>query len=433
MTSTSTTSIPLLARVLIAGAGIMSLANSVTIPFLAVFLHRDLGLAPGLIGFVIGSSVFFSIFAGFVGGSLSDTLGRSRLLVFSLVGVIGSFTGLYFSDGVVAVFAFNATLSLSSSTFAPVGKALLGDLLPRARRAKTFSYQYMATNIGYAVGPVLGAAVGLAGGRSAFLIGAAGYGIYLISLSVALLLAPAVAAAGRASCGTGQKQRVGSVVRGLAESARIVAIDRRMLFLILAGLLLEAVHGRISSLLAQYLSAEFADGVTILSYVLATNAITVVSLQVVMARLTEKRSPVTSITIGGLLTVVGMAGFAFAGTLGHFIAAMVVFSVGEILIYPAEFAIIDRIAPEQNRGAYFGAQTFAQIGVFIGPFTGGLLLGAYGGTTMFLGVGLFALASVAIYLLVGRRIPGLAAPGQEVPVALPQQRRQPGQDDWRGR
>jgi MFS family permease len=91
MTSTSTTPIPLLARVLIAGAGIMSLANSVTIPFLAVFLHRGLGLAPGLIGFVIGPSVFFSIFAGFVGGSLSDSLGRTRLLVFSLLGVIGSF------------------------------------------------------------------------------------------------------------------------------------------------------------------------------------------------------------------------------------------------------------------------------------------------------------------------------------------------------
>jgi MFS family permease len=117
MTSTSTTPIPLLARVLIAGAGIMSLANSVTIPFLAVFLHRGLGLAPGLIGFVIGPSVFFSIFAGFVGGSLSDSLGRTRLLVFSLLGVIGSFIGLYFSDGVAAGFAFNATLSLSSSTF----------------------------------------------------------------------------------------------------------------------------------------------------------------------------------------------------------------------------------------------------------------------------------------------------------------------------
>jgi MFS family permease len=414
-TSTTATSIPLLARVLIGGAGIMSLANSVTIPFLAVFLHRDLGLAPGLIGFIIGSSVFFSIFAGFVGGSLSDTLGRTRLLVFSLFGVIGSFIGLYFSDSVASVFAFNATLALSSSTFAPVGKALLGDLLPRDRRAKTFSYQYMATNMGYAIGPVVGAAVGLAGGRSAFLVGAAGYGIYLIGLSCVLLLVPAAAAAGRAVAE--QKQHVGSVLRGLAESARIVAIDRRMLFLILAGLLLEAVHGRISSLLAQYLSVGFTDGVTILGFVLATNAVTVVLLQVGVSRLTEKHNPVTSITVGGLLTVAGMAGFAFADNLWHFVAAMVVFSLGEILIYPAEFAIIDRIAPDESRGAYFGAQTFAQVGVFIGPFTGGLLLGAYGGTTMFLGVGLFALASVAIYLLVGRRIAGLAASEPDRPAA----------------
>jgi MFS family permease len=425
MTSTSTTPIPSLARVLIAGAGIMSLANSVTIPFLAVFLHRDLGLAPGLIGFVIGSSVFFSIFAGFVGGSLSDSLGRTRLLVFSLLGVIGSFIGLYFSDGVAAVFAFNATLSLSSSTFAPVAKALLGDLLPRDRRAKTFSYQYMATNMGYAIGPVAGAAVGLAGGRSAFLIGAAGYGIYLIGLSGVLLLAP-TAAAGSAHSDIDEKQRIGSMMRGLAQSARIVAIDRRMLFLILAGLLLEAVHGRISSLLAQYLSAEFAGGVTTLSYVLATNAITVVLLQVMMSRLTEKRSPVTVITVGGMLTVAGMTGFAFAANLWQFIAAMVVFSLGEILIYPAEFAIIDRIAPERRRGAYFGAQTFAQIGVFIGPLTGGLLLGAYDGTTMFLGVGLFALAGVAIYLLVGRRIPNLAAGAQERPIDLPKQKESKG-------
>ncbi|MEV4282477.1 MFS transporter [Actinoplanes xinjiangensis] len=409
MTHTSTTApLPVLARVLIAGAGIMSLANSVTIPFLAVFLRKDLGLEPGMIGFIIGSSVFFSIFAGFIGGSLSDILGRARLLLTSLLGVIGSFIGLYFSDSVASVFAFNAALALSSSFFAPVGKALLSDLLPRQRRAKTFSYQYMATNMGYAVGPVVGAAVGLAGGRSAFLVGALGYGIYLIGLAAVLRRAPAAVAAGPTGPGASEKQHVRSVLRGLAESARIVAVDRRLLFLILAGLLLEAVHGRISSLLAQYLSVGFADGVMILGYVLATNAVTVVVLQVFVSRFMENRNPVTSITVGGLLTVTGMAGFAMADHLWHFVGAMVVFSLGEILIYPAEFAIIDRIAPEDSRGAYFGAQTFAQIGVFIGPVTGGLLLGAYGGTTMFLGVGMFALASVVIYLLVGRRIPGLA-------------------------
>ncbi|KUL31097.1 MFS transporter [Streptomyces regalis] len=87
MTDITTASPPVLARVLIVGSGIMSLANSVTVPFLAVFLRKELGLQPGMIGFIIGSSVFFSIFAGFVGGSLSDLLGRTRLLLISLLHV----------------------------------------------------------------------------------------------------------------------------------------------------------------------------------------------------------------------------------------------------------------------------------------------------------------------------------------------------------
>lgn len=307
-TPTPTAALPVLAKVLIVGAGIMSLANSVTVPFLAMFLRKELGLQPGMIGFVIG---------------------------------------LYFSHGVLAVFVFNAMMALSSSSFGPVGKALLSDLLPPERRVKTFSYQYMAINMGFAVGPV---------------VGAAGYGVYLVGL---------------------------------------------------AGILLEGVHGRISSLLAQHLSDGFADGTVILGYVLTTNAVTVVALQLFVSRFMERRNPVTAIVVGGLLTVVGMAGFAFSEEFWHFVVAMVVFSLGEILIYPAEFAIIDRIAPEERRGAYFGAQTFAQLGVFVGPFTGGLLLAAYDGTTMFLGVGCLALAGVVIYLLVGRRVPGLGTSGPD--------------------
>jgi MFS family permease len=287
---------------------------------------------------------------------------------------------------------------------------------------KAFSYQYMATNMGFAVGPLVGAAVGLAGGRSAFLVGALGYGVYLLGLAGILRLKSAsTAVPRRTTTAEGEGQLLGSVLKGLAESGRVVATDPRLLFLILAGLLLEAVHGRVSSLLAQHLSDGFADGTVILGFVLTTNAVTVVALQLFVSRFMEKRNPVTSIVVGGLLTILGMVGFAFSEKIWHFAAAMVVFSLGEILIYPAEFAIIDRIAPEERRGAYFGAQTFAQLGVFIGPFTGGLLLAAYGGTTMFLGVACFAAASVVIYLLVGRRIPGLGTSGTDRSVERPKE------------
>ena len=42
----TTASPPFIARLLIVGSGIMSLANSFTVPFLAVFLRRELGLDP---------------------------------------------------------------------------------------------------------------------------------------------------------------------------------------------------------------------------------------------------------------------------------------------------------------------------------------------------------------------------------------------------
>ncbi|WP_330261085.1 MFS transporter [Streptomyces sp. NBC_00539] len=406
MTTRTTTAAPPLARLLVAGSGIMMLANSISIPFLAVFLRRELGLEPGTIGFIVGSSVFFAIFAGLVGGSVSDVLGRTPLLLLSLLGVVVSFIGFYLSHSLVSVFVFNATLSLSSSSFGPVAKALLSDLLPQERRVKWFSYQYLAVNIGFSAGPMIGAFTGLSGGRETFLIAAAVYVGYFVLLGSAILLRPS-GAAGPTRRTTEESKLFGQVLEGLRGSFRALATDRTLLCLIIAGLLLEAVHSKISGVLAQHLSLGFEDGVKILSYLLTTNAVTVVLFQLLASRISQRLEPVRSIVLGGLLMFGGMAGFGLSGQAWQFIVAMVVFSIGETFIIPAEFAIIDRIAPEDRRGSYFGAQTIAQLGGFVGPFAGGLILAWYGGTAMFFVLGSFALFSVLIYLVVGRRIPGL--------------------------
>ncbi|MGW0737092.1 MFS transporter [Streptomyces sp. NPDC002851] len=414
MSSSMTTARPpLVARLLIVGSGIMSLANSISIPFLAVFLHRELGLPPGTVGFVVGSSVFFAIAAGFVGGSLSDLLGRTRLLLLSLLGVVGSFVGFYFSHHLAAVFLFNATLALSSSSFGPVAKALLSDVLPQERRVKWFSYQYLAVNVGFAVGPLIGAYAGLSGGRAAFLLGAAVYVGYFALLGLTLLLDRASRQRSSVVRTEAEGRLLRQVVRGLGDSLRAVVTDRRLLCFIAAGLLLEAVHSKISALLAQHLSIGFEDGTRILGYLLTTNAITVVVFQLVASRSAQKRQPVFSIILGGGLLFVGMVGFAMSGQAWQFVLAMVVFSIGETFIIPAEFALIDRIAPEERRGSYFGAQTFSQLGGFVGPFTGGLILGWLGGPAMFLIVGGFAVCSVLIYVVAGRRVPGLTDPARD--------------------
>jgi MFS family permease len=391
---------PFLARLLVTGSGIMSLANSVTIPFLAVFLRRELGLEPAAIGLVIGSSVFFSIAAGFFGGTLSDHFGRIPVLIAGLSGVVVSFAGFAAAEHLAAVVAANAALALSSSVFAPVGKALLGDLLPEGTRVRWFSHQYLATNAGYAIGPLLGVALGLSGARIAFAAAAAVYGLYLAALAVAARFTPSLPTPAANAQGPSGADR-------LLRSLRAVGTDPRLLILLFAGLLLESVQLRISALLAQDLDLSFDNGAQILAAVMTTNAVTVVAFQLLAARFVLRLEAVTAITVGGLLLFAGMAGFAFSTSLWHFVAAMVVFSFGEVFIVPSEFALIDHIAPPAARGAYFGAQSFTQLGGFAGPFLGGLLLAEWDGMVMYLGVGALALAAVTVYLAAGHRVPGL--------------------------
>lgn len=399
---------PFLAKLLVAGSGIMALAIAITVPFLAIFLAREMDMPPTTIGLLIGSSVFFSIFAGFLGGTLSDIFGRTRVLLTSMLCVALSFVGFYASHEVALMFVFNATLALSSASFSPVGKALLSDLLPQEHRVRWFSYQYLMANVGFAVGPLLGVFLGLSGGRSAFLVAAVSYGVYFVLLAGSLRT-------GRAVVENPPERTEGTVLTRFLDSLRAIATDRRLLVLIIAGLLLESVHMRISALLAQDLDLNFADGARMLAIVMATNAITVVVFQLVASKLVTRWDPITAIVLGGILMFAGMAGFATATTTWHFVAAMVVFSIGETFIVPSEFAVIDRISPAERRGSYFGAQTFAQLGGFVGPYLGGVLLVTWNGTVMFFVIGSLALASAGVYVGVGRRVPGLmrSAPEKE--------------------
>ncbi|MEU2663809.1 MFS transporter [Micromonospora sp. DT46] len=397
---------PRLARILVGGSGVMSLANGVTIPFLTIYLRNELGLSVSAVGLVIGSSVLFGISGGFLGGALSDIVGRRRVLLSCLLVVIGSFVGFYFARDAATAFAFNASMAFATSAFSPVAKVLISDLLPVALRVKWFSYQYLAINAGYAVGPLIGVALGLTGARLSFPAAAGVYLVYLAVLWAATrqLPRPSTGDGGLTTLG----RSTGAIVRGLGESARAVMSDRRLLLLLIGAILLETVHSRISVLLAQNFVIDFADSARVLAAVMTTNAVAVIVLQLFAAGYVQRYNPLNAITLGGILTFVGMAGFAISEQMWHYIVAMVVFTVAETLIVPSEFALVDRIAPEERRGAYFGAQTFAQVGGFTGPFLGSLVLASFGGPVMFLAIGSLALVSVALYLLVGRRIPDLS-------------------------
>jgi MFS family permease len=79
--------------------------------------------------------------------------------------------------------------------------------------------------------------------------------------------------------------------------------------------------------------------------------------------------------------------------------AVGIFTVGEVIVFPAEYMFIDRIAPEHLRGMYYGAQNLSSLGGALGPVLCGFVLASQPPQFMFYMLAAFIVAGGCFYLM----------------------------------
>ncbi|MBS4174456.1 MFS transporter [Bacillus sp. FJAT-49736] len=375
-------------HLLMLGTVFSSLTNSISLVFLPIYLMNSAHIGPVMIGVIVGAGALTATIGGFLGGTLSDFLGRNRLMLFSLLILGAVFSGFLLTSNSVLLCLLNILRGLFSSFFVTISKALLADLTPKEKRFRLFSNRYMGGNIGYAIGPIIGTYFGIAGNKTAFLFTSIIYVGYFLVMGLLLRYKNT-----SSNVGDENEEKV-----MLAEAWRVFSKDKVLLLFICGSILLTAVHGEMSVTLSQYLNKAMPyHGMELFGYLMSINGITVIVTQVLITRWSERFGLFNRIALGSLLFALGEIGFAFSqGSLG-FILAMVIFTFGEILIIPSEYAQLDEITPNGMRGMYYGAQGFSDLGNFIGPWLGGVLLSSYGGRTMFLTFALISICSIGFY------------------------------------
>lgn len=373
-------------HILLVGTVFISLTSSMSVPFLVIFLSETTDIHFAFIGVIIGVGELAAAFGGFIGGVLSDFLGRRKLMIYSLIIQSLVFIGFIYNKNPLFLLILSTVSGLSTSFFVTISKALMGDLTPKKLRFRVFSNRYLAVNLGYSIGPMLGSWLGLGGSAFAFLLTSCTYMLYAISLIFIF-----------------RKWRSKASIRSEEEKVNIVQAwnilrgDRVLFLFILGGILLTTVHGQMSVPLSEYLKENIAKGVELFGLLMSVNGMTVLLFQVHLTRWSERYSLFQRIAMGSGLFVIGELGFAFSAGWFGFIIAMFIFTVGEILIVPAEYAQIDQITPHGMRGTYYGAQNFSALGNFVGPWLSGLLLSSYGGRIMFIFMGIISVASLFFY------------------------------------
>jgi MFS family permease len=101
--------------------------------------------------------------------------------------------------------------------------------------------------------------------------------------------------------------------------------------------------------------------------------------------------------VGTVLMSIGYFGFSLSHGWVMFILSMLVLTLGEIFVFPLGGVIIDRLASEELRGTYFGANGLRSIGFFAGPWLGGLLLDATNGPLLFLVTAGVVIVGIVLY------------------------------------
>ncbi|WP_336346549.1 MFS transporter [Pseudomonas monsensis] len=379
---------PTTINLLLSASLILTLARAITLPYLVIYLSGSFSLSVADIGLVIGSTLIIGSLLSLYGGFLVDKMSSYRLiLAFSGVFTLG-FLGTFLARELWLFYSCLVLINLAYAVIDIAIKSGFGSLLPVTDRSEVFSIKYTLTNIGYAVGPFLGAGMAKLDLSLPFLLSAGlGAGFFFIYFVWG----------NRDLNATDSAQKP---VPFLAVG-KLLLQDYRLVCFTLGGLLSAVVFGQFTAYLSQYLVVTTTPESTyqIISTVVATNALMVISLQYSIGRKISHRHLNLWLVAGLSMFMMGLAGFALSTSILLWVISIAIFTVGEIIVFPTEYMFIDKIAPDNLRGMYYGAQNLSNLGAALGPVLCGIVLATQPPHYIFYMLALFIVAGGMFYFL----------------------------------
>ena len=351
--------------VLIAVSFIDQLGGALLFPFFALYITAKFNVGMVEVGILFALFSLSNFVGSILGGALTDRLGRKQVVIFSLVATAISsvFMGL---ASELEVFYIIAVLSGLFSVGGPARQAMVADILPEKRRAQGFGILRVSHNLSVAIGPAIGGLLlGITSYLSLFIIDA------LASTIVAVLFYFFIAETKPEADETEEEESVSQSFGGY------IVVMRDVLFMLFIGvcILMGLVYVNMNASLGVYLRDEFAVPEAGYGMLLSMNALMVVLFQFAITRRIENRPPLLVMAAGMLLYTIGFGMYGFVSTTIMFILAMIILTIGEMLIDPVSQALVATFSPEKMRGRYMAVFGISWMVPFaVGPYLAGLIM-----------------------------------------------------------
>ncbi len=368
-------------------------AGTMVLPFLSLYLVRELGYGTAAASAVLFAFGLGSIAGSYAGGAICGRMGTVRVQVLSLVLSAAAFLALIALHSVAAMAVGALVAGAVSDAYRPACLAAVVEAAPAALRTRALGLARLAANAGMAVGPAVG---GLLAGISYLWI-FVGEAVTCLAAAVWLL-----------------KSLHGREIRaaepGGTETVRGPSLWADGPFLALLGLVFitALVLFQVFSTMPLYLTSEYGLSERQVGLVFALNAGLIVVFEMVVIKLLERRDAALVLGFGMFLMCVGFGLIPFGRGLAYAALTVVVWTAGEMLAFPFSNALVAQRAGSGRAGEAMGMYTaMFSFAVVIAPVVGLAVLDRFGGDVLWTAAGLLG---VPVWILTALLAPTLRRP-----------------------
>ena len=323
------------------------------VPLLTIYLievrHLSVAEAGGIVS-VFGAG---NMIASLIGGQLADRIGRRATMLVSLFGGAACMFALAFAREPLEIAVMVGIAGLVGELYRPAVHAFVADVVPQAHRVDAFGILYWAINLGFAVASVIGGVLANIDFTILFIADGITMLVYGILVAVAV-----------------PETRPAKVATTTATPARSWLRDRELVILVAISSVFMLLPMQAGATLSAHMSSQ---GFTPAAYglVMAVNGVAIILVQPSVIGWIQRFDAQRVMVAAALLYGAGIAMHGLGTHVAIHMAAVIVWTFGEIIDAPTRSAVVSNLAPPEARGRYQGAlvMTFG-IAQLFGPKVG---------------------------------------------------------------
>ncbi|WP_226670230.1 MDR family MFS transporter [Metabacillus litoralis] len=340
-------------------------------PLNTIYIHEHLGKSLTVAGFVLMLNAAASVIGNLVGGILFDKIGGFKSILLGIVITLMSVITLMFFHQWPVYMYLLILIGFGSGIVFPATYALAGTVWPEGGR-KSFNAIYVAQNVGVAAGASLGGIVASVSFNYIFIANAALYAVFFLIAFFGYRNID-----GAQGSQTSILDQKGVVKNRTKFTALIILCIGYLLCWVGYVQWPSTISSHTQNLnipLHQYSLLWTINGALIVC------GQPLISLFVKRFAKTIKKQMV----IGFVIFIGSFIVASYAEQFSGFLVAMVILTIGEMLVWPAVPTIANDLAPKGRQGFYQGfVNSTATGGRMIGPILGGFVVDYYNMNLLF--------------------------------------------------